>query len=71
MPEDNQSNIKAVLSTDEDAADPNFNKFDQLMMETRAVLLRYDDYKPTVTIMNVDERLIINFTRKHAWSCEG
>ncbi|XP_038878566.1 peroxisome biogenesis protein 3-2-like [Benincasa hispida] len=34
MPGDNQS-----VTTDNDAAAPNFNKFDQLMMETRAVLL--------------------------------
>ncbi|KAG6589624.1 Cyclin-dependent kinase D-1, partial [Cucurbita argyrosperma subsp. sororia] len=39
MPGDNQSNITDTLSTDDDAAARNFNKFDQLMMETRAVLL--------------------------------
>lgn len=44
MPEDDQSIITGTLSTNGDAAVPNFNKFDQLMMETRAVLLRYEDY---------------------------
>lgn len=45
MPGDNQSSITDTLSTDDDAVAPNFNKFDQLMMETRAVLLRYENYK--------------------------
>lgn len=54
MPEDNQSSIRGTLSTDDDAAIPKFNKFDQLMMETRAVLLRYEDYISTVAIMNID-----------------
>ncbi|XP_022929118.1 peroxisome biogenesis protein 3-2-like isoform X1 [Cucurbita moschata] len=39
MPEDKQSSIRGTLSTDDDATVTNINKFDQLMMETRAVLL--------------------------------
>lgn len=53
MPGDNQSSIADTPSTDDDTAAPNFNKFDQLMMETRAVLLRYEDYKSTVTILKI------------------
>lgn len=51
MPGDNQSSITDTLSTDDDAVAPNFNKFDQLMMETRAVLLRYEKFKSTVAIL--------------------
>ena len=54
MPGDNQSNITDTLSTDDDAAARNFNKFDQLMMETRAVLLRYEYYKSTLTILKIE-----------------
>ena len=65
MPEDNQSSITGTLSTDDGATVTNNNKFDQLMMETRAVLLRYEDYRSTITIMIIDSLISLKVLSRY------